>query len=52
MTIAAKSQLLTADEDFKRMVPHCGLRLHGCWNPVRHPERIQEWGQARTVYFF
>ena len=28
MTIAAKSQLLTADEDFKRMVPHCGLRPH------------------------
>jgi predicted nucleic acid-binding protein len=28
MTIAAKSQLLTADEDFRRMVAHCGLRLH------------------------
>jgi predicted nucleic acid-binding protein len=28
MTIAAKSQLLTADKEFKRMVPHSGLRLY------------------------
>ena len=28
MTLAAKSQLLTADEDFRLMVPHRGLRLH------------------------
>jgi predicted nucleic acid-binding protein len=28
MTIAAQSQLLTADEDFKRMATHCGLCLY------------------------
>ncbi len=28
MTIATKSRLLTADADFMRMVPLCGLRLY------------------------
>jgi len=27
IAIERKSQLLTSDEDFERMVPHCGLRL-------------------------
>ena len=27
IAVERKSQLLTSDEDFKRMAPHCGLRL-------------------------
>ena len=27
MAVAVKSQLLTGDDDFERMAPHCGLQL-------------------------